>query len=145
MVLEKWYGFIFYDAKYRLQIINKTINLTENTWFIYHCYCHTHFHSHKFIKQYDTQPNTSASWLSFTLQSCKFLGSSTATVKLHVMGWVLVSYEKEILGTHFIVGRDFGVVRNHANAVVTTIKISCATWWFGGGKRWPNISFNIKF
>nr|POE91772.1 hypothetical protein CFP56_76215 [Quercus suber] len=37
--------------------------------------------------------------------------------------------------THFIVGRDFGLVCKHAKATEAAKKISCAIERFGGGKR----------
>ena len=59
-----------------------------------------HFLSYKFFKQFDTKLSNKHFIIEFQyLQPYNFLGSSTAIVKPHVRAWLLVSYEKEILGT----------------------------------------------
>ena len=42
--------------------------------------------------------------------------------------------ERNSWDTHFIVGRDLGLVCKHAKAIEATKKISCAMERFGGGK-----------
>ena len=93
---------VSYYEKYKLQIVKKNRYTIQNYMIFYSLFYHTTFSfyissSDKLILELTTNKHFMIE-LQY-LQPHNFLDSSTAIVKLHVRAWLLVSYEKEILGT----------------------------------------------
>jgi hypothetical protein len=72
---------------------------------------------YKFHQSHDIHPRKKHFIIEYPslIKPYKFLGSLAAIMKVLVKAWLLTSFEKE---THFIVGRDFGFSRRHANAIL---------------------------